>query len=64
MTIKRQATVPCRWCGAPTTMLGTQECDPCWEFHKHLFTIPTAALRRMLARERPEIFHDVPQGKD
>ena len=24
-------TVPCKNCGTPTRMLGTQQCDPCWE---------------------------------
>lgn len=56
-------TVPCRWCGAATLMHKTAECDQCWEFRKHLFTIPLPALRRMLDHERPEVFN-APEGKD
>ena len=24
-------TVPCKYCGEPTPMLGTKMCDKCWE---------------------------------
>lgn len=27
-------TVPCTICGAPTPMLGTKLCDPCWELRR------------------------------
>lgn len=39
--------VPCRWCGSPTTMLGTQECDEHWELRTRVEAEPDMA-RRML----------------
>lgn len=26
-----EKTCPCRFCGAPTPMLGTRQCNDCWE---------------------------------
>jgi NMD protein affecting ribosome stability and mRNA decay len=29
-------TVPCKWCGEPTLMLGTKMCDRCWELEHRI----------------------------
>ena len=29
-------TTPCKWCGQPTTYLGTKECDPCHNGRNYL----------------------------
>jgi len=29
-------TVPCKWCGEPTRMLGTKMCDRCWELDSRI----------------------------
>ena len=33
-------TVPCKWCGNDTVMLGTQECDSCWELRTKMSKDP------------------------
>lgn len=40
-------TVPCRWCKTPTTMTGTEMCDPCWGLKNGIEHNPVVA-RRML----------------
>ena len=30
----KESTVPCKYCGEPTLMLGTKLCDNCWEIKK------------------------------
>ena len=30
------SSVPCKTCGTPTHMKGTQLCDPCWEVERRL----------------------------
>lgn len=29
MNLKPLPTVPCKYCGTPTTYTGTKQCDPC-----------------------------------
>lgn len=29
-------TVPCIWCAKPTRMLGTRQCDNCWELSRRI----------------------------
>lgn len=43
----RTEPLPCRWCGFPTLMLGTRECDGCWELRRRIQNAPEIA-RRML----------------
>jgi len=31
-----EETVPCKWCDEPTYMLGTEECNKCWEVTSRL----------------------------
>lgn len=38
-------TVPCRWCKVPTPMLGTRECDTCWEIRHRAQRNPGLARR-------------------
>jgi len=28
--------IPCKWCGTKTSMLGTKECDGCWELRHRI----------------------------
>lgn len=42
------ATVPCKYCGTQTAMLGTKLCDPCWETARAVERNPALA-RRVLA---------------
>ncbi len=48
MTLDKRPTVPCKWCGTPTTMLGTKECDADWELRTRIERDPQMA-RKMLA---------------
>jgi hypothetical protein len=43
----KEETVPCKWCGKPTPMLGTKECNYHWELRTKLQIDPVMA-RRML----------------
>lgn len=38
-------TVPCRWCGEPTTYCGTRECDPCHNVASRAYRDPALARR-------------------
>ena len=38
-------TVPCRWCGTPTEMTGTQECHKHWELRHRIESEPAMARR-------------------
>ncbi len=40
--------VPCKWCDTPTLLLGTQECDSCWELRRRLDAADPGLVRRML----------------
>ena len=46
--------VPCKWCGTPTAMLGTEMCDGCWELDRRIGVNPELA-RRILAAAQPSI---------
>jgi len=43
MTNKPQPTVPCKWCGVQTPMLGTRLCDRCWELERQVVLRPDLA---------------------
>lgn len=45
LTITAPTTVPCTWCGAPTTFTGTKHCDPCHELDKRISDNPELAAR-------------------
>lgn len=42
-----EETVPCKWCDEPTSMLGTEECNKCWEVTSRLSNF----LRSQKARD-------------
>lgn len=45
-------TVPCKFCGVSTPMLGTKQCDNCHEVAIRVRSMPDAVLERILAEER------------
>lgn len=52
--LKAQPTVPCKWCGTPTPMLGTKMCDGCWELDRRIERQPALARRILEAFEADE----------
>lgn len=43
-------TIPCKYCGEPTVMLGTRQCNNCWEVSSRIgYSDFRAPLRKMLA---------------
>lgn len=40
-------TIPCKWCGKQTSMLGTKMCDGCWEL-SHRIKRNLALAEKML----------------
>lgn len=40
-------TVPCKWCGKPTPMLGTRMCDRCWEL-EHRIVMDIELAKKMI----------------
>lgn len=44
-----EITIPCRFCGEPTRMLGTKLCDPCWEI-KRLIDARPAVVKTILSQ--------------
>lgn len=48
-----RSTVPCRWCGKPTPMTGTKECDPCHELRVRINMDPEITSRILAARAVP-----------
>lgn len=38
-----QEIIPCKFCNAETTMLGTELCDPCWELDSRIRNSPDKA---------------------
>ena len=45
---KPDPTCPCRLCGQPTRMLGTELCDGCWELERRVTSNPELT-RKILA---------------
>lgn len=43
--MRKLATAPCKWCGKPTPMLGTKECDAHWELRSRIEREPDMAER-------------------
>ena len=44
-------TVPCKFCGNLTPMLGTKLCNPCWEAERQIERIAsTPGLRALMTR--------------
>ena len=41
-------TTPCKWCGTETTMLGTKDCDFCWEMHHRIEHKPAVAIKMLI----------------
>jgi len=49
---KSKITVPCKWCGTPTSMIGTKECEACWELRfriKHHIGLARIMIKSMEA---------------
>lgn len=40
--------IPCKWCETPTTMLGTKECDFCYELRNLIERANRDVLIKML----------------
>lgn len=40
-------TVPCKWCGTPTRMMGTKECDAHWELRHRIESEPAMAAEML-----------------
>lgn len=38
-------TIPCKWCGKPTTYLGTKMCNRCYELSDRIERDPELAKR-------------------
>jgi hypothetical protein len=49
-----QATVPCKYCGKPTPMLGTRMCDAHWELERRIRMEPEMAARMLAEMRRPQ----------
>jgi len=48
-------TVPCKWCGEPTRMLGTRMCNFCWEMHWRIRRRPDIAKEIIRSIELADI---------
>lgn len=40
-------TVPCQFCSKPTRMIGTKQCDSCWELKSRMEVADPTVLRRI-----------------
>ena len=38
-------TIPCKWCGDQTDMLGIKECEGCWEMRSRMMRRPAVAMK-------------------
>ena len=47
-----EPTVPCKWCGKETRMLGTKMCDACWELDSRI------RMDKVLARKILEHYEE------
>lgn len=60
--LKEMKTVKCKWCGTDTTMLGTRECDRCWELRSRIEADMVLAEKMMIAieygREEADLLED------
>ena len=45
MSTEQMITVPCRFCGVATHMLGTSLCDRCWELSRRMQDDPELAAK-------------------
>jgi len=41
-------TVPCKFCGTPTRMTTTKQCDRCWEVRVRLQYLPKKVLELIM----------------
>lgn len=64
MALPSEATVSCRWCGKPTKMLGTRNCDSCFELLTRLSQQPALAERMMeeVAPRARRVLESLPLG--
>lgn len=47
-------TVPCKYCGEPTKMLGTKLCDWCWELERGIRRNPELAMKILEAVKKDQ----------
>lgn len=47
-------TVACKYCGQPSKMLATKQCNNCWEVASRLRHMPLDVIESILASIRPE----------
>jgi hypothetical protein len=47
-TTPMKPTVKCKWCGEPTMMNMTRECDACWHLHKLIEEKPEIAIKMLV----------------
>lgn len=43
-----EESCPCKFCGRPTRMTGTKQCDECWELYRRLKEVPEEVLFKMV----------------
>ena len=52
---KGTVTVPCKWCEEPTPMLGTKQCDSCYELSSRISSASLPVLMQILHESRNDI---------
>lgn len=53
-------TVPCKWCHTPTLMVGTGECDACWELRtriEHKYGIASKMINKPVKLTPAQIWY-------
>lgn len=48
-------SVPCKYCGKPTPMLGTKLCDSCWELASRIGRAKRDVLDNIIIGERDDV---------
>lgn len=56
-------TISCKWCGMQTHMLGTKECNRCWELRSRVERDPKLATE-MLLRVGVIVSADAQNGRE
>lgn len=55
---EKEKTIPCRLCGALTSMLGTKLCHRCWELETKIeidFTLALKIIKQIIRRRKEEL---------
>jgi hypothetical protein len=53
-----EETMPCKFCGVPTRMLGTKQCDGCWEIAHRVRHEDPKLLAKILNEEMTQESRD------